>query len=186
MADIAGLPPAPSYVGKSIVPILLDDSSAIRNFVFAEDHWHDYEEHARAIVSKRFKLIRNDYPDLPETPSADAGRSPTWQVMRRLRDEAKLTTAQLACFRAPRPSYELFDLVKDPDEINNLANDDRYQKTLEKLIRELDAWSSQTNDWMPTKRTPDEFDRVTGQPDHSVRVRPRPSKMQMFGTNGKY
>ena len=35
-------------------------------------------------------------------------------------------------------------------------------------------------------RLPDEFDRVTGEPDHSVRRRPRASKKEMFDTNGKY
>ena len=50
----------------------------------------------------------------------------------------------------------------------------------------LKDWSEKTGDYLPTKRTADEFDRVTGEPDHSVRVRPRPSKKQMFGTNGKY
>ena len=31
-----------------------------------------------------------------------------------------------------------------------------------------------------------EFDRITGEPDHSVRVRPRRSKLEMYGTNGPY
>ncbi|WP_417731625.1 hypothetical protein [Rosistilla oblonga] len=47
-------------------------------------------------------------------------------------------------------------------------------------------WSQETGDYLPSRRTPDEFDRVSGEPDHSVRVRPRPSKQEMFGTNGKY
>ena len=185
-AEIAGLRPVDSYEGKSILPLLLDRRAVVRHFVYAEDHWHDYEEHARALATPRYKLIRNDYSDLPDTPSADAGRSPTWQVMRQLKQDGKLTAAQLACFRSPRPKYELYDLLNDPDEINNVAEENRYQTTLDALIRELDRWSSRTGDWMPSKRTPDEFDRVTGQPDHSVRIRPRPSKMQMFGTNGRY
>ncbi len=186
IAEIAGLPPEPSYEGKSIVPILHDGTSTVRDFAFAEDHWHDYEEHARAIVNQRFKLIRNDYPDLPDTPSADAGRSPTWQVMRQLKDQGKLTRAQLACFRAPRPKYELYDLIQDPGELNNVADADRYAETLAQLVSELNKWAALTDDWLPSKRTPDEFDRTTGEPDHSVRIRPRPSKLQMFGTNGKY
>ena len=48
MVEIAGLRPIASYEGKSIIPILSDPNATVRNFVFAEDHWHDYEEHARA------------------------------------------------------------------------------------------------------------------------------------------
>ena len=38
----------------------------------------------------------------------------------------------------------------------------------------------------PTGRTPDEFDRITGQPDHSARVRPRRLELETYATNGKY
>ena len=71
-------------------------------------------------------------------------------------------------------------------EIKNLANDPAYQGVFNKLKVELAKWSERTGDYVPSKRTPDEFDRVTGEPDHSVRKRPRPSKMDMYGTNGKY
>ena len=54
------------------------------------------------------------------------------------------------------------------------------------LLKALEDWSIKTDDFMPSKRTPDEFDRITGQPDHSVRKCPRPDKKAMFGTYGKY
>ncbi len=97
-----------------------------------------------------------------------------------------MNEAQLACFKIPRPKYELYDLENDPQELNNLVNDTSYAQTLEVLLVELKKWSEETSDYIPTQRTPDEFDRVTGEPDHSVRKRPRPNKKDMFGTYGEY
>jgi arylsulfatase A-like enzyme len=186
IAEIAEIPRQSTYEGQSILPILKDASAQVREFVFAEDHWHDFEDHARSVGNQRFKLIRNDYPDLPATPPADALRSPTWQVMRRLHAAGRLAPAQLKCFESPRAKYELYDLLKDPGELENLATDPEYQATLDKMSNELERWAKVTNDYIPSRRTPDEFNRLTGEPIHSVRVRPRRSKKEMFGTDGKY
>lgn len=185
-SELADLKPSETFEGVSFLPVLKSPQESGRQFAFAEDHWHDYEDHGRAVMNQRWKLIHNSYTDLPNTPPADAGRSPTWQAMRALKEQGKLTDAPMRCFVEPRPEFELYDLLRDPFEVNNLANDDRYRETLDELRLVLTAWSNKTGDYLPSKRTPDEFDRETGAPDHSVRKRPRPSKMDMFGTNGKY
>lgn len=184
--ELAGITKERSFEGTSFLPILLDPAEEVRPYAFAEDHWHDYEDHGRAVVNQRWKLIRNSYPDLPNTPPADAGRSPTWQTMLAMEKAGELTDAQLACFATPRAKWELYDLEKDPNELNNLADDPSFSTQLRDLQIALSAWAKRTNDFIPSKRTPDEFDRITGQPDHSVRKRPRPSKQAMFGTNGAY
>jgi len=183
---LAGLTPGKTYEGVDFAPILKDPAQVTRRFIFAEDHWHDYEDHGRAVATQRWKLIRNSYVDLPNTPSADAGRSPTWQSMLKLKADNKLTPAQLRCFTTPRAEYELYDLKNDPFETKNLAGDHFHQDILTELIASLENVIEATGDYLPSKRTPDEFHRVTGAPDHSVRKRPRPSKKDMFGRNGKY
>ncbi|MBL9189696.1 MAG: sulfatase [Opitutaceae bacterium] len=185
--ELAGAQPASlPGDGRSFAGVLRDAALPYREFAFAEDHWHDYEDHARAVMTQRFKLIRNDYPDLPATPSADAGRGLSWQSMLKLHQQGKLTVAQQACFLAPRAPWELYDLQRDPGELHNRFNDPAYATVRAQLQQALEQWTRETNDFLPSKRTPDEFNRVTGEPDHRVRVRPRPSKMQMFGTNGAY
>ena len=183
--ELAGLPAAPSFEGRSFAPVLEDPGRAIREHVFAEKHWHDYEDHARAVRSRRFKYIRNSYPDLPNTPGADAVRSPSYRAMQRLRGEGKLNPAQMACFVKPRPAEEFYDLQADPFELNNLADDPAYAQALAEHREILRQWSERTGDYVPSRRTPDEFDRETGEPT-PARRRPRPSKMEMFGTNGAY
>ena len=174
------------WEGTSFRRVLLDPNVSTRQFAFAEDHWHDYEDHARAVTDGQFKLIRNDYVDLPSTPSADAGRGLSWQKMLQLEKEGELSFAQRMCLMKPRPKWQLFDLRRDPGELRNRFADPAYRPVRERLAAALLEWTEDTGDYIPTRRTPDEFDRVTGEPDHSVRVRPRPSKLEMFGTNGKY
>ncbi|PAY18870.1 heparan N-sulfatase [Rhodopirellula sp. SM50] len=184
--ELAGATSSLATEGQSFVRVLGDPTQPHREFAFAEDHWHDYEDHARSVMTQQYKLIRNDYIDLPPTPSADAGRGLSWQNMLRLQQQGKLLPPQQVCFRAPRDKWELYDLQRDPGELQNRINDPAYHHVRDRLTVALEDWTKRTGDYLPTRRTPDEFDRVTGEPDHSVRVRPRPSKLEMFGTNGKY
>ena len=45
-----------------------------------------------------------------------------------------------------RPQFELYDLKKDPLEINNVADKKAYQETLEALKTKLFAFQKSTND----------------------------------------
>lgn len=162
--EVAGLKAGTSFQGKSIVPILKNPKAAIRETVFAERHWHDFDDHARAARSDRYKYIRNYYPDVPGTPPADAVRSLTFQAMRRLRDAGQLSPPQLACFLKPRPEEELYDTEADPHELHNLASNPRHGAVLNQLRKALAEWQRTTDVRMPGARTPDEFDREMGKP----------------------
>jgi arylsulfatase A-like enzyme len=157
--------PIPSTVqGRSVAPMLANPSARVRDEVFAEKNWHDYEDRVRAVRTERFKYIRNDYADLAGTPSADAGRSPTMAAIRRLHGVRELTPLQARIFLEPRPAEELYDLIADPQEVTNLATDPRHAATLADLRGRLEAWGRDTGDVLPACRTPDEFDRATGTP----------------------
>ncbi|RPI19456.1 MAG: heparan N-sulfatase [Acidobacteria bacterium] len=174
----AGVPVPKSFHGRSLIPLLDGPKGEVQDYIFAEDHWHDFEDLGRAVRSRRFKYIRNYYPDLPNTPPADAVRSPTYQAMRRLRDEGKLPPEQMRCFEASRPPEELYDTQADPDELKNLAGNSDYRQVLNQFRTELIKWQERTQDRLPVKRTPDEFDRETGEPLPN-RKRPRPSKEEL-------
>ncbi|KPK44601.1 MAG: heparan N-sulfatase [Phycisphaerae bacterium SG8_4] len=172
---IAGLSAPSCFQGRDFSPLLKEPEQKIRDYVFAEDHWHDYEDLGRAVRSLRYKYIRNDYRDLPATPPADVGRSITFAAMRRLLAQGKLNQNQMACFVKPRPAEEFYDTINDPHELHNLVDDPRCTETLDEHRRALDDWSRRTDFRIPKIRTPDEFDRETGKPLPN-RIRPRPSK----------
>ena len=172
---LAGIDIPFAFQGHDFTPLFTDPGTKIRNYVYAEHHWHDYEDLGRAVRSMRYKYIRNDYPDLPATPPADVSRSRTFKAMQQLRDQGKLKQSQMGCFIRPRPAEELYDVVNDPYELHNLSENPQYASTLRELRQALSDWSKRTDFQIPATRTPDEFDRETGEPLPN-RIRPRPSK----------
>ena len=175
--EVAGIAIPRTVQGVSFLKLFSNPNAMTRQAIYAEKNWHDYEDRTRAVRTAGFKYIRNDYPDLAGTPSADAGRSPSMDSIRRLRDMGKLTPLQARIFQKPRPREELYDLRKDPTEEHNLASDPHYAQTLIQLRDKLRRWGKETNDILPAHRTPDEFDRETGQPFPN-RVMPRPGKAE--------
>ena len=99
--------------------------------------------------------------------------------MLELKKEEKLTAAQWRCFEVPRPAEELYDINNDPFELENLAHKNEYAETLKDMRQRLEHMRKKTNDYLPEKRTPDDFDRITGLPT-DARIRPRPSKAEML------
>lgn len=184
LLELAGVQALPSFQGKSFAAMLTNPRAKVRDATYAEKNWHDYEDRARAVRTEQFKYIRNDYPDLPLTPSADGWRGPTADALRRLHAAKKLTPQQGRIFQAPRPAEELYDVRADPHEFRNLAGEAKYAETLAQLRAKLAQWTKDTNDVKPPRRTPDEFDRQTGQPLPNRR-RPRPGKRELFDSSSR-
>lgn len=178
LLELAGLKPAVSMQGRSFARLLKAPQTRVRDEIFAEKNWHDYEDRARAVRTGRFKYIRNYYPEFPLTPPADAVRSLTFQTMRRWLAAGKLDQAQLRVFASPRPAEELYDTQADPHELRNLASDAKYAAALAQHRQKLQAWEQATAD-RPLAQSPDEFDRETGEPLPN-RVRPRPGKKALM------
>ena len=179
LLQLAGLPADAKMDGRTFHTLLTQPDQPIRDYVFAEKNWHDFEDHSRAARSKRFKYIHNAYNDLPNTPPADAVRSPTYIEMKRLLAIDQLPTSRQQCFLHPRPREELYDLELDPFELNNLSGSPKYQDELRRHQMALAKWKQRTHDRIPEIRTADEFDRVTGNPT-AARRRPRWSKKRMI------
>jgi N-sulfoglucosamine sulfohydrolase len=179
LLELANVQTPPSIQGRSFAKLFAEPAAKIREHAFAEHNWHDYDAHKRAVRTERFKYIRNFDANLPNTPPADAVRSPTFQAMRKLRNAAKLPANQMGCFFKPRPEEELYDLDNDPHELRNIANDAKHSAILKALREELAKWQRETEDPVPGLRNADEFDRETGEPLPN-RKRPRPSKHELL------
>ena len=176
--ELAGLSTPKVFEGRSFLLLLRNPKQNIRDFVFAERNWHDYEDRVRAVRNRRFKYIRNFYNDLPNTPPADVVRSVAYREMIRLRKEDRLVDAQKNTFMQHRAREQLYDVQADPFELKNLAADPAQAKRLKRFRRTLAKWQQETGDTEPRFRTLDEFSREDGQA-LPVRERPRPDKAEM-------
>lgn len=161
--DLAELPVGDNFMGKSCLPILLNPELPFRKYAFSEHNWHDFEDFSRGVRSSRYRLVRNFYTDIPQTPPADAVRSPTYRKMIELHDAGQLPEHQQICFEVPRPEFEFYDLEADPFEMKNLIDDPDYADLIDELKTALAKWQEQTNGVLPDERRPDGFDRVTGE-----------------------
>lgn len=162
IVELADASPSELHQGRSFAALLGDPKRETRKHAFAEHNWHDFAARERAVRSKTHLYIRNEYPDLPGTPPADAVRSITYQAMVSEYAKGRLPADQSTTFVAPRPGEELYDTEKDPHSLHNLANDEDHAEVLRELRDALDAWKVETEDTPREVRRPDEFDRTTG------------------------
>ncbi len=116
-------------------------TAAVREQVFTEKTYHDSFDPMRAIRTKEYSYIENyargPLVDLP----LDIQDSPSGKVV--------------APFVAgPRPARELYDLLEDPSELNNLFvgdDRDRVEEIANNLAVRLHRWREQTGDVCPSE-----------------------------------
>lgn len=160
--ELAGAEIPETFQGVSFVPVLNDLSAKTRNYIVGEHNWHDYQAHERAVRTHEFLYIRNAYPQFNASPPADAVCSITYQEMIKMHNEGRLSEHQLDCFVNPRPAEELYDVVNDPYQFNNLAANPDYNEDLKKMRQQLDNWILEFDDNNPENPTRDNADPWTG------------------------
>jgi arylsulfatase A-like enzyme len=161
LLEAAGLKPAPEMTGRSVMPLLAGQQQPGRDQVFLERERHanvrrgDLSYPARAIRTKDFLYIRNLRPDrwpagdpemyfaVGEFGDIDGGPSKD-QLLARQADPAIARYFQLAT--AKRPAEELYDLRKDPGQIENVAAKPEYAGMKGELRAALDRWMRVTGD----------------------------------------
>lgn len=163
LCELAGANISDSFQGVSFVPILKNYQASIREKIVAEHNWHDYQSQEQAVRTMDFLYIRNSYPDYNASPPADAVRSPTYQKMIVLHNDALLKKEFMDCFIVPRPVEELYDVKKDPFQMNNLAQNDDYSENLRSMRKRLDEWLEKYGEYPIEHIKKDKFSRWTGE-----------------------
>ena len=104
-------------------------------------------DHIICVRTKKFKYIRNYNPENGYRECEYVQRNrPMLPVILELDRNGKLTPAQRLILQTEKPVEELYDVVADPFEINNLADDPQYAKELDKLREKMDRWIEDTGD----------------------------------------
>lgn len=150
---------------KSFHELIYDPSKRGREYIFAERNWHDTDEYMRCVRTETMKLIFNAYYELPHGTSMDLSTSLSWYDLRDKLKKERLLKKQMQIFVSPRPMVEIYDLTKDPYELDNVADCKEYLAKGKQLKSELLKWQKDTNDhpWW-RRRRPDMNDRITGFP----------------------
>jgi arylsulfatase A-like enzyme len=125
----------PSWLqGTSMLPLLRGEVKQIHDAIFAEVTYHAAYEPQRAVRTQRWKYIRRfDHHLGPVLPNCDDSPSKDVLIQHGWRERS-------------RPLEQLYDLIFDPNEANNVANDLSVAVVLEEMRTRLDDWMSSTND----------------------------------------
>ena len=144
--ELAGVPKPESMQGRVI---LGKQAESARTYVFSgRDRGDETVDRIRTVRSRRFRYIRNYYPDRPflQTNRYKEATYPTIWVLRKLQREGRLTPEQAYLMAPNRPAEELYDVIADPYEVNNLAGSPDHQEILRHLRHELDTWIEESDD----------------------------------------
>jgi arylsulfatase A-like enzyme len=160
--EAAGLKPPEAMTGRSFLDLLTTgESAAVRDRVFLERERHanvrrgDLGYPCRAVRTREFLYVRNFHPERwpagdPEAwkavgPFGDIDGGPTKDVLLAGKDDPRRGRLfELACGK--RPVEELYDLAKDPYQMNNVVDKAEYVEAKKRLRADLDRLMKDTAD----------------------------------------
>lgn len=160
--ELAGAPNSGKMTGHSFVDVMLGRSSAIpRDHVFLERERHanvrrgDQSYPVRAIRTREFLYLWNIRPDRwpAGDPKAwmsvgnfgDVDGSWAKHFLLENRDDPEIRPFFELNFEK-RPEEELYDLRRDPEQLNNVAGDPAYAETRRQLRARVEQWMRDTAD----------------------------------------
>lgn len=135
---IAGIALPPHMHGKEFI-----GDVPKREYLFSmRDRRDETVDRIRAVRSTRYRYIRNFYPDLPYTQQNAYKKFnyPVLTLMHLMHHEGTLSKEQDLFMANTRPAEEIYDLVKDPFELNNLAADSESAVIKNEMSSALDDW----------------------------------------------
>jgi N-sulfoglucosamine sulfohydrolase len=136
----------PDYIqGRAFLGINKEEP---RDYIFAaRDRCDEGFDMIRAVRDKQYKYIRNYHPEIPYTQLLwYTDHNTAMQVMRELSLAGELKGAEKLWWAPVKPGEELYNVLNDPHEINNLAEDEKYREVLIKMRGVLDSWREETGD----------------------------------------
>jgi arylsulfatase A-like enzyme len=134
LLELVGLPVEARVQGRSLLAALDGGAFTARDHLFGELTYHDYYDPRRSIRTERHKLIVN----FSAAPSF-MDPSQSWRPRSTTVVPADPATAY-------HPLLELYDLVADPQEWRNLADQPDYAAIRHDLLAQLYRWMRDTGD----------------------------------------
>ena len=113
-----------------------------RDYIFAStDRFDEYTDKRRCVRNKEFKLIINyDTNSSIMKPVSYRQNMKTMRILDSLNDLKKNNSSMENWYKKTKPKYELYDIVNDPYELNNLYKNKDYDSVFYELKKKLDNW----------------------------------------------
>lgn len=136
--------------GRSVLPVITGKKNKHRNYAYGI-HNNIPEGPAypiRSIRDGKYKLLLNLTPEKDYyikymmNPVEERHAYTSWLKKAETDPRAKILTDRIA----KRPAIEFYDIQADPYELNNLADDRKYEKQIQRMRKELEKWMEQQGD----------------------------------------
>ncbi|MFP3896372.1 MAG: sulfatase [Anaerolineales bacterium] len=120
--------------GTSLMPLIRDEADRVNEAIFADVTYHAAYEPKRCVRTDRWKYIRRfDGRRTPVLPNCDDSLSKDVWMEHGWKDREVV-------------AEQLYDLVFDPNEVNNVADDPDRASVLARMRKRLQDWMERTND----------------------------------------
>lgn len=134
VCELAGLDRPNWLQGNSLLPLVCDEVEHLHEAVYAGVNYHAAYEPMRSVRTRRYKYIRRfESRSGPVLPNADDSVSKDWLIENGWRER-------------PPAMEQLYDLVFDPNEADNLIVGDRAPEALTEMRQRLDRWMHSADD----------------------------------------
>jgi N-sulfoglucosamine sulfohydrolase len=134
LCELAGVE-APEWLqGASLMPLVRGEVERLHDAIFAEVTYHAAYEPQRAVRTERWKYIRR-FDDYRHPVLANCDDS-----------DSKSLLVDAGWGERVVPREQLYDLVLDPAEGNNLVQEPACREPLAELRARLDQWMRETDD----------------------------------------
>ena len=142
--SLAGIDP-PRYMHGSA---FLGETATDREYIFTtRDRYDEEYDMIRSVRDNRYRYVQHFYPERPYVLHIPYRNThPAMQELLRLHAEDELDDTQQQWLATSRPAEELYDVVNDPHETNNLADDNSYEDVLNRFRDVLSDWRVRTGD----------------------------------------
>lgn len=153
--DLAGVPVASTMLGSSLKPYLLPQRVPLPacDSVFLEFNRHGFNTTNKIAISPPTRAYRNtqflyikNYQKKATSFLADCDNSPTKKFLIQHRKDKIFNDWIHLLYPVTKPAEELYEVQKDPFQLNNIADDSLYQDVLSDLRQRLHQWQKNTQD----------------------------------------
>ncbi len=145
--EIVGLPLLPELDGRSFLPLLQNKKQEDRDYAYSAFYqiFARIRYPMRCIQNDEFGYIYNFWSDHQLEIRGDATGGLTWKAMIKAAetDPEIAKRVELYKYRVPE---EFYDFKNDPDGLNNLVNDPKYSKELDKFRKKMLKMMEKYND----------------------------------------
>jgi arylsulfatase A-like enzyme len=140
---IAGIESPAWFEGRDL---FAKDHQPRKHVISARDRCDYTIDVTRTVRTEKFRYLRNYKTDRIYLQPQYRDPKDYIKQLKSMHKAGKLSELQEKIYFGKRPDHELYNLEKDPFEVNNLATDPNYAETLQQHIAILEKWQKETGD----------------------------------------